>query len=120
MSTAATPPKERIRAHAADLGFDLVGFTTLRPSDHAAFYRRWLAEGRHGTMDYLARPAAVEARLDPAARWPELRSAIVVGMNYFPGDDGAAGSRPARPIPPAASSRATPAAATTTRSSNRS
>jgi len=92
MSTAATPPKERIRAHAADLGFDLVGFTTLRPSDHAAFYRRWLAEGRHGTMDYLARPAAVEARLDPAARWPELRSAIVVGMNYFPGDDGAAGS----------------------------
>lgn len=80
----------RIKAKARELGFDLVGVAPIGPSEHGAYYRRWLAEGRHGEMAYLAREDAVRARLDPASAWPDLRSAIVVARGYDPGDDGAA------------------------------
>jgi epoxyqueuosine reductase len=60
----------------------VVGIAALGPSDHADLYRDWIDQGRHGEMGYLARPDAVEARLDPTARWPELRSAVVVGHHY--------------------------------------
>ena len=74
-----------VRAAARELGFDLVGIAPAGPSEHAAFYREWLAQGRHGEMAYLARPDAVDRRLDMRASWPELRSAVVVGLNYAPG-----------------------------------
>jgi epoxyqueuosine reductase len=76
--------RDAILAETARLGFDLAGITDVRPSDHTAFYRAWLDAGRHGSMDYLARPDAVGARLDPAAAFTGLRSAIVVGLNYCP------------------------------------
>jgi epoxyqueuosine reductase len=46
-------------------------------------------------MDWLARADAVEARTDPQSRWPSLRSAIVVAMNYGSreGDDTTDASR---------------------------
>ena len=78
---------ERIRSRAHELGFEAVGFAPLRASDHAAAYRAWIADGRHGEMAYLAREDAVEARLDPQRRWPELRSAIVTTMRYSAGGD---------------------------------
>ncbi|MEO5511419.1 MAG: tRNA epoxyqueuosine(34) reductase QueG, partial [Longimicrobiales bacterium] len=62
-----------IRAAALALGFEAVGFTALRPSDHAAFYEAWIAAGRHGSMSYLSRADAVQARTDPRAAWPEMR-----------------------------------------------
>src|SRR5512141_2666590 len=79
----------RLKARAQELGFDRAGIARLHPSEHGAFYRAWLAAGRHGEMVYLARPDAVERRLDPTGAHPELRSALVVCHNYFPGDDGA-------------------------------
>jgi epoxyqueuosine reductase len=79
--------RERVRA----AGFADVGITRITPSDHADFYRAWLAAGRHGEMAYLARPDAVAKRLDPTAYWPALRSAIVLAQDYRPdGDDAAA------------------------------
>ena len=72
----------RLREESLKLGFDRVGVAPLGPSDHAAFYRAWVARGLHGSMDYLARPDAVEARVNPSARWPELRSALVVAESY--------------------------------------
>lgn len=77
----------RIRHRAQELGFESVGFTALRPSDHAAVYRAWIAAGRHGEMGYLARADAVDARLDPQQKWPELKSAIVMTMRYATSDD---------------------------------
>jgi epoxyqueuosine reductase len=71
-----------IKAEALRLGFDAVGIATVRPSDHAAFYRAWLAAGHHGSMAYLARKDAVERRLDPQG----FRSAIVVALNYWTPD----------------------------------
>jgi epoxyqueuosine reductase len=73
---------DSIRAEALRLGFDTVGFAPLGPSDHASFYRDWLDRKRHGEMGYLARPDTVAARLDPASRWPQLRSAVVVAHHY--------------------------------------
>lgn len=78
---------ERIRADARALGFDLVGIAPAAPSEHLPFYREWLDAGRHGEMGYLARPDAVARRADLRATLPDVRSVIVVGLNYFPGDD---------------------------------
>lgn len=46
---------------------------------------RWLADGHHGGMDWMADRA--EARADPRALWPEVRSVIMLGMNYGPSTD---------------------------------
>jgi epoxyqueuosine reductase len=75
--------RNRIERHALDLGFDAAGVVRLQPSEHAAFYRAWLAAGRHGTMGYLERADAVARRLDPHAAWPELRSALVLAHSYI-------------------------------------
>lgn len=77
---------DRLKAEALRLGFDAVGITSIRPSEHAAYYRAWLEAGRHGELAYLSRPDAVSRRLHPDRAWPELRSAIVVAMGYD-GDD---------------------------------
>jgi epoxyqueuosine reductase len=74
---------DALRREALRLGFDAVGVTEVRPSDHAAFYRAWIEAGRHGSMEYLAREDAVERRL----RAEPFRSAIVVALNYYSGDD---------------------------------
>ena len=71
---------DAIKAEALRLGFDLVGMAPVRPSDYAPLYRAWIEAGRHGEMSYLARPDAVQNRLEPSA---VFRSAVVVALNYF-------------------------------------
>ncbi|CAN5758039.1 tRNA epoxyqueuosine(34) reductase QueG [soil metagenome] len=71
-----------VKAQALRL-FDAVGIATVRPSDHAAFYRAWIRAGHHGSMDYLAREDAVERRLDPTG----FASAVVVLLRYGDGGD---------------------------------
>jgi epoxyqueuosine reductase len=78
----ATTLSHRVRAEARRLGFEAVGIARLRASDHGAHLRAWLDAGRHGSMGYLARADAVEARMDPTSRWPELRSVVVVAHHY--------------------------------------
>jgi epoxyqueuosine reductase len=75
-----------VRAQARDFGFGLVGITTPEPSGHMVFYRRWLADGRHGGMTYLARPDAVARRRDLTLTLPGVRSVIVVGHEYYQED----------------------------------
>src|SRR5688572_26986659 len=77
---------ETLKARALELGFDAVGITAVAPSAHEAFYRDWIAAGRHGEMQYLAREYAVHRRANPASAWPQLRSAIVVALNYYTAD----------------------------------
>ena len=45
----------------------------------------FLAAGRHGSMSWIAETAA--RRGDPKALWPEVRSIIMLGMNYGPSHD---------------------------------
>ena len=49
------------------------------------YFERFIAEGQHGDMDWLAATAA--RRTDPLALWPDARSVIMLGMNYGPDED---------------------------------
>jgi len=46
---------------------------------------RWLAEGAHGDMDWMAETA--ERRAAPQELWPRVQSVIMLGLNYGPADD---------------------------------
>jgi epoxyqueuosine reductase len=86
MDTTVLSPAEltaRIRAKARDLGFDAVGVAPAHASAHGASYERWIGEGFHGEMGYLAREDAVAKRKDPAVLVPGARSAVVVALEYF-------------------------------------
>jgi epoxyqueuosine reductase len=46
---------------------------------------RFLAEGQHGDMAWMERTAA--QRGDPRVLWPQVRSIIMIGLNYGGADD---------------------------------
>jgi len=47
--------------------------------------RAFLAEGAHGDMDWMA--AKADRRGDPRTLWPDVRSVILLGVNYGPRGD---------------------------------
>ncbi len=70
------------RAH----GFDVVGVTRPDAIPFAAErLRHFLAEGAHGDMDWMATTAG--RRGDPRALWGDVRSVIMLGLNYGPEHD---------------------------------
>ena len=90
-------PRGLIRARARELGFDAVRFVRAQLPDSAGEdLEQFLAQERHGTMDWLAKHA--DRRAQPDVLWSEARSAIVLGMNYGP-DSGTAGVSPAPAAP---------------------
>ena len=75
-----------MRGKARELGFDLCRFTPAElPSETGARLRAWLADGAQGEMDWMAE--TVERRADPRILWPEVRSIIMLGVNYGPASD---------------------------------
>jgi epoxyqueuosine reductase len=102
MQTQVLSPQEiseRIRHRAREMGFGAVGFAPAHASAYGDAYERWLGEGMHGEMAYLAREDAVAKRRDPAVLVPGARSAVVVAMEYYNADaDPAATSDPSRGI----------------------
>ncbi|MFD2053978.1 tRNA epoxyqueuosine(34) reductase QueG [Mesorhizobium calcicola] len=75
-----------IDAEARRAGFDAVAVTTpdaipLAPARLAEF----VADGFHGSMDWIAE--TLERRGEPTALWPQVRSIIVLAMNYGPDHD---------------------------------
>ncbi|NHN86734.1 tRNA epoxyqueuosine(34) reductase QueG [Acetobacter musti] len=85
-STAFLTLAERIRERAFALGFDAFGICDAETgSETGDRLRAFLAEGRHGTMGWLAE--RVEQRARPQGLWPEARSVISVGMSYAPEGD---------------------------------
>ena len=72
--------EEKLKMHAREIGFDLVGITTLGASDTAPMFEEWLRRGFAGEMAYLGRGA--EKRADPRRVFADVKSAVVVGMNY--------------------------------------
>jgi epoxyqueuosine reductase len=82
----AVDPKAAIRERALGLGFDAVGFATpdLAPAARQQL-ADYLARGYHGDMGWLA--ARSDERTDPRRLWPEVRSIVVLGLNYAPDGD---------------------------------
>ncbi|HVP85576.1 MAG TPA: tRNA epoxyqueuosine(34) reductase QueG [Rhizomicrobium sp.] len=86
MPNSIFDPVAAIRAKAREEGFDVVRFAKAQPTPQAGEYlTQFIAEGRHGTMDWLAREPS--RRADPQTLWPEAQSIIVLGTNYGPSDD---------------------------------
>ena len=72
------------QAHA--LGFATVGFASAAEDPRrTARLQQWLADGHHGTMEWMEDRADV--RRSPKAMWPEARSVIALGMSYAPAVD---------------------------------
>ena len=73
---------DQIRAHARELGFDLVGIVPAEALTHEYEHlRKWLARGYHGEMSWMARDP--EMRTDPRKLFSEARSVVVVALNYY-------------------------------------
>ncbi|UVF21907.1 tRNA epoxyqueuosine(34) reductase QueG [Microvirga terrae] len=81
-----TALKQAFVERAKALGFDAVRIA--RPDAIPLAPERlnaWLEAGHHGSMDWMAETA--ERRADPRVLWPEVRSVILLGLNYGPDND---------------------------------
>ncbi len=76
--------KRRVQEWGRDLGFQRVGVTGVDLSADEGRYEQWLAEGRHGEMDYMARHGRKRTR--PAELKPGTVRIISVRMDYYPED----------------------------------
>jgi epoxyqueuosine reductase len=81
---ALTALAERIRAWGAELGFARIGISDVDVQQASARLDAWLAEGKHGEMDYLRRHATLRA--DPARLLPGALRVIAARMDYLPRD----------------------------------
>jgi epoxyqueuosine reductase len=78
--------KAALIAQARARGFDVAGVT--RPDavpEAKARLERFLADCAHGDMVWMINTAA--RRAAPSSLWPEVRSVIMLGMNYGPDED---------------------------------
>jgi epoxyqueuosine reductase len=78
--------KAELHEAARAQGFDAFG--VVRPDAiplAAPRLREFLAAGAHGDMAWMA--ANAERRGDPRALWPEVRSIVLLGINYGPQED---------------------------------
>jgi epoxyqueuosine reductase len=75
------PLEDRIKQHARTLGFDLVGIAPATPADSFDRLRDWLDHGFAGEMGYMERHR--EARRDPSSILADVRSVVMLAMNYF-------------------------------------
>jgi epoxyqueuosine reductase len=86
MQNSISDIAKAIRARAQDEGFDIVRFAKAEAAPNVIErLDSFLAEGRHGTMDWLARDPS--RRADPITLWPDARSVVVLGTNYGPESD---------------------------------
>jgi epoxyqueuosine reductase len=78
--------KAALAQEAAALGFDAIAVASpvLAPRAQQGL-TDFLAQGQHGDMDWLAdRP---ERRGDPRVLWPDVRTVVMLGVNYGPDHD---------------------------------
>ncbi len=76
--------RARLIEQARVEGFAAVGIASAS-LDRGEELGEWLAEGRHGTMEWMER--RVSERAAPQGLWPEAKSVIALGMSYAPESD---------------------------------
>jgi epoxyqueuosine reductase len=78
--------KDALIRAARQHGFDVLGVTHPDAAPQARErLAQFLADGQHGDMEWMARTA--EQRGDPRALWPQVRSIVMLGLNYGGADD---------------------------------
>jgi epoxyqueuosine reductase len=78
--------RDALSREAIALGFDCIGVADPGAIGEAGnYFRAFVDSGAHGDMDWLA--AHPERRADPRVLWPEVRSIIMLGVNYGPHED---------------------------------
>ena len=78
--------KAALASEARALGFDCLGITGPEGiADAGQLLHAFLELGAHGEMDWLA--ARPERRADPRVLWPDVRSIIMLGVNYGPDEN---------------------------------
>ncbi|WP_144378727.1 tRNA epoxyqueuosine(34) reductase QueG [Mesorhizobium amorphae] len=78
--------RKLIDREARRAGFDAVAITTPGAIPQApARLADFVAAGYHGSMGWIAE--TLERRADPSVLWPEVRSIVVLAMNYGPDHD---------------------------------
>ncbi len=89
ISTESTLPadlKDRLAREAQVLGFEAIGVTDPSAIDGAQVkLEAFLDAGAHGEMEWLADNPA--RRADPKVMWQDVRSVIMLGMNYGPDEN---------------------------------
>ena len=78
--TAPVDLKSRIRAAATELGFDAVGFAPVPAELRRDYYLRWIADGCHGTMDWMERNC--DRRLHPEKILPGASTIVSLALDY--------------------------------------
>jgi epoxyqueuosine reductase len=73
--------RQRLAASAKELGFDAFGVAPVEVDVRADYFKKWIADGMHGDMAWLARNP--DRRTDARKVLPEARSLVVVGLNYY-------------------------------------
>ncbi len=73
---------DRLGDWARELGFARLGIAPARVEDAAPRLAEWLAAGRHGEMDYMARHAPLRSK--PQALVPGTLTVISVALDYWP------------------------------------
>src|SRR6266516_3958615 len=76
--------RAQVVALARELGFDLCRFAKAETPEHAAEFRDWLDRGDAGEMNYLAGNSA--RRCDPRQILADVKTVIVLALNYFQGN----------------------------------
>ena len=74
---------ERIKGWSRELGFQQAGIADVDLSVDEKLFHRWLAEGRHGEMEYMERHGSKRSR--PAELTPGTTRVISARMDYLPG-----------------------------------
>ncbi len=65
------------------LGFDAVGFAPPRIDERDRDrLREYISNREYGDMSWMAKNAHV--RMDPKVLWPDVKSVVVLGLNYAP------------------------------------
>ena len=75
---------QKIKNLAHELGFSKIGITPAQyyPQDDE-YLQTWIDKGRHATMDWVVRRK--DERADIFKYYPQAKSVIVVGINYYTG-----------------------------------
>jgi epoxyqueuosine reductase len=78
--------RTKLSLQARTLGFDCSGVTDPGAIAQAGqYFREFLEGGAHGDMEWLA--ANPHRRSDPRELWSDVRSVIMLGVNYGPEED---------------------------------